>query len=59
MNNRKEIVRIDKKGRVRLPMWVAEGLFESSGSKATSLSGKRKAIKKHFIKLLREHVDDK
>jgi len=52
VKNRKATVVVEDNGRIQLPLWVAEGLLKQSGSKATSLSGQRKAIKKQFIKLL-------
>lgn len=51
---RRAVIKIDKKGKVTLPEWAWKGLLKQSGSKATSESGMRKAIKKQFIKALRK-----
>lgn len=49
---RKEIVKVDDKGRVELPDWAWKRLLKMSGSKARTWGGKRRAIRKEFIKCL-------
>jgi hypothetical protein len=51
MNN-KAIIQVDDKGRVELPMWVWKTLLKLSGSKAKTLNGQRRAVKKEFQKAL-------
>lgn len=51
---KKEIIVVDKNGRVTLPEWAWKGLFRQSGSKAKSEVGIRRAVRKEFIKLLKE-----
>ena len=51
---RREIVSVDSKGRVTLPDWAWKGLLKQSGSKARTWAGKRRAIRKQFLKLLEE-----
>ena len=51
---KKTTIPIDKNGKLLLPEWAWKGLYKQSGSKATSESGIRRAVRKEFLRLLRE-----
>lgn len=59
MKLRKETVLVDSKGRITLPDWAWKMLLKASGSKARTWGGKRRAIRKEFIKRLEESVKEK
>ena len=54
----KETVIVDDKGRVTLSPWLWKALLADAKSKAKSVGGQRKAIKKRFVYLLRKGIEE-
>lgn len=58
MKYKKELVQVDSKGRVTLPIWAWTQLLKESGSKAITVGGQRRAVKALFIKKLRACINE-